>query len=156
MSDTDQQLVKMERAAAELRTLIRQAHEAAQELSDVLKSARTLVDQYAAHEVERVMNLHVATTQSMVDQWTADASADIQGFIDRLIAAVGGVVTLIEMRMETDPVSHAQVTADVVIDLRTEQPHLWAGDDPEALRVLRDAPYKVIVGPANRRVADRA
>ena len=155
MSDVDRQLEKMAHATAELRALTRQAHEAAQELTAVIKQARTMVDEYAAREVEKVMNGHLATTQMMISEWTADASADVHGFIARLAEVARGIVTVVRMKLEVEPVTHEMATADVVIDLRGEAPQMFAGHDPEAIRLLRDAPYKVIVGPANQRGADR-
>lgn len=66
---------KAQQAAGELRELIRQAHEAAQDLKAVMREARAQVDEYAAQQVvvalneyTRQMQEHVSDTErAMVD-----------------------------------------------------------------------------------------
>jgi hypothetical protein len=63
---------RAERITLELRAATSEAAGAVKDLALVLASARKMVDEYAAREIERVMNLHLVKCQESVDQWYRD------------------------------------------------------------------------------------
>lgn len=142
-------------AAEELRDLIRQAHEAAQHLEDAIKAARRQVDEYAAHEVERVMNTHLATTQRMVSQWQQEAADDVRNLLTRLNTAMSEVVSIVELRMAAGPPDVPETTADFAIDLREQHARVFRADGELGRALLREAQHKIVIGPANAGRADR-
>lgn len=55
-------------AAAELRALIREAHEAAQLLNDTIRQARTLVDDYLGDGVQQALDAYTGQIQAQIDR----------------------------------------------------------------------------------------
>lgn len=156
MSEHSPHLDKADRAIRELREGTRAAHEAAQELRAVLKQARAMVDQYAAAQVQAVLDEYTQMAQRNADRWHADWKADAQHHMDRAAEAMRQIVTVVEMNFGEEDNPQEQITADVVIDLRGQVPQWLLGTDPAAVELLKEAPYKVVVGPANQPGAHRA
>lgn len=140
---------KMAAAAAELRALIREAHETAQMLRQAMKAARMQVDEYHSTRVQQSMDEHFATVQDMVNTWHADCVADVLRHRALFNDALNAVVTVVEMDMQHDD-SGTRIKGDVVIDLRGKAPKIALPGTPEADAILADAPYTVVVGPAAR------
>lgn len=80
-------LARAERITAELRVATAEAAGVLKDLHAVIKAARTMADQYAAHEVSRVMNEHLRRCQSLADTWYADMVQDHNTTMDKLTDA---------------------------------------------------------------------
>lgn len=68
---------RAERITRELRAATVEAAGVLKDLTTALAGARKMADQYAAHQVETVMNGYLKLCQSAVDQWNADMQADV-------------------------------------------------------------------------------
>jgi hypothetical protein len=139
-------------AAAELRTLIRAAHEAAQMLNDAMKAARTQVDEYLHDEVVKALNFYTATMQQEVDGWAADARADARRVADNLKEALTSVCTILEIDMQAQA-DTPPVRAALVMDLRGKPVLVARLDEPAAPALMRDATHIIRVG-STLRMAD--
>lgn len=133
-------------AADELRTLIREAHEAAQMLSDAAKDAHTLCQDYVRTEVQAALDRCTNVMQEQVDGWADEAKDNARRLIANIRAALNAVCTVIEVDMAKGPGEDRRRT-QMVIDLRGKVPIAYDGNDPDALEILASAPYQVIVEP---------
>lgn len=89
MSGAEDKLDRAERIAGELRAATAEAAGVLKDLTAAIRRARAQVDEYAAHEVERVMKLHLDTCQAAVDQWYKDMVANVNQINERFTVAEG-------------------------------------------------------------------
>jgi len=136
-------------AAEELRALIREAHEAAQTLAQVMREARLQVEGYLYNEVQTATANYTRQMQEMTDQWYRDARGDVARVLTQLNAAMGSVCTIVVNGL-SDPTSGTDLHADVVIDLRGQHPVWVPGDSAQASAILADAQYTIMLGPNAR------
>jgi hypothetical protein len=141
---------KLARAVAELRALIREAHEAAQALKDAVKAAHAQVEDYAHDTVQTALNTYSERFQAEIDAWSAEARADCQRVVDNLNRAMNAVCTVVSVDMHSKSDDPA-VRGDIVIDLRGQVPAVAHRDTPAGRAMIADAPYAVVVGPGARR-----
>lgn len=78
----------MSATAAELRALIREAHEAAQALKEQTKAARAQVDEYLHTGVQRALNQYTAMIQEQIDRAVAILNSTAQTRLDSLKAGL--------------------------------------------------------------------
>lgn len=71
-------------AATELRTLIRQAHEAAQMLADTTRSARAQVDDYLGDGVQSALDAYTGQIQAALDNGLSILRTTSQAALNRL------------------------------------------------------------------------
>lgn len=135
-------------AADELRTLIRQAHEAAQALTQAARAARAQVDGYLHDQVQAAMDDYTRQMQAAVDEWGADARADAQRVMRNLNAAMNDVCSIVVDGLK-EPGHPVNARAEIVIDLRGQVPVMAPSDSEQGRAILADARYQVIVGPAS-------
>lgn len=87
---------KAQQAASELRELIRQAHEAAQDLRAAAREARALVDQYAHDQVETALNEYtkmMAEHVSDVESHIVDDMLEVKAKSSRALQSIGDAHT---------------------------------------------------------------
>lgn len=136
---------KAEAAAAELRQLIRTAHEAAQMLGDAMRAARKQVDEYLHDEVVNALNHYTTTMQQEVNEWNQDARADAQRVANNLKEALASVCSILEIDMQAQA-GEPPVRAALVMDLRGKPVLAARLDEPEAPVLMRDATHIIRVG----------
>jgi len=136
-------------AAAKLRALVREAHEATQALAAAMKAARTQVDGYLRNEVQKALDHYTTTMQSEIDGWSSDARADCNRVLDRLNEAMSSVCTIVVRGLQ-DGRGGDTNRADIVIDLRGEHPVSVPGDSAQASAILAEAQFTVVLGPNAR------
>jgi hypothetical protein len=89
---------RAERAAAELRDLIRQAHEAAQALNDAVKTARAAVGDYLHDGVQSTLDSYTGMLQGQIDlkiKQLNTTAADYQTKMHRRLQAVADAHSLL-------------------------------------------------------------
>lgn len=136
-------------AAAELRKLTREAHEAASDLTAAVKAARAQVEQYTHDEVQRALNDYTTAMQEQMSAWNRDARADGQRLINSLAEACAQIVTVVNLGL-TDELGRIRHRADVVMDLRGDTPVIYQQGDPQGQAVLDQAEYMVVIDPEQR------
>jgi len=87
---------RAERIAAELRAATAEAAGTLKDLVAVIASARKSVDEYAAREIERVMNLHLVKCQESVDQWYRDMVENVNAVRARVDEAEANLSTQLD------------------------------------------------------------
>lgn len=137
---------KAERAATELKALIREAHESARDLTAVRKDAaseiKTLLEVIDGRLAEEV--------GPMVTAFTTDTADKLQRWLDRLEKHF--TEKLVEQMLAWNTEIYAAYrlpgqSPGVVIDLREGMPHLVQADTPEGAAILAEAPYQVVINP---------
>lgn len=98
---------RAQRITAELRTATSQAAGVLRDLERVIKNARHLVDEYAANEVSRVMNHHLAQMQALADQWNRDMFADHARVMKRLDESRERIIAALDMEFQV-PLQQAE------------------------------------------------
>lgn len=133
-------------AVAELRAVIREAHETAQELRAVMKQARAQVEGYVHSEVQAGVDAYTRQMQAAVDEWNRDAKAHAVQVMKSLEAAMASICTIVVDGLK-DPGVDSSLRADIVIDLRGPSPVMADAGSERGRAILADAPYQVIMGP---------
>ncbi len=135
---------KAESAAEELRTLIRQAHEAAQQLEDKRKE----VEQTAAAASELIYNLLYENIQPAIDKYTSEMGALLTRWSERAINhMLDGIHEQCEVWDQDIRRQYVLPPANLVMDLRGKVPLIMAGDSEEGSKTLAEAEYAVVVNP---------
>lgn len=133
-------------AAAELRAVIREAHETAQALAEVMRAARAQVDGYLHDQVQAATDNYTSQMQAAIHGWANDAHAEALRVMKLLNAAMGAVCTIVVDGLK-DPYGPSDLRADIVIDLRGAVPVMADPDSEQGRAILADAQYKVVMGP---------
>lgn len=73
---------RAQRLVGELREASAEAAGVLKDLQALIRSARAMADEYAAHQVQDVMNAHLRRCQQLANEWYADFKADGQQRLD--------------------------------------------------------------------------
>lgn len=137
---------KLARAADELRALIRERHEMAQELRATMKAARAQVEGYVHSEVQAGVDNYTRQMQEAVNAWNRDANAHAASVMKSLEEAMASICTIVVDGLK-DPGVDSSLRADIVIDLRGSSPVMADAGSERGRAILADAQYQVIMGP---------
>lgn len=137
---------KAARAAEELRALIREAHEAAQGLRDVVKAA----EEAFVAGIQAIDRTAKEQIQPQVDAFTADMSAILTRFCNRAINTFGDALCeqAESWNEEIRGMYNLPAGNGLVIDVRGEIAKIYDADSAQGLATLNGAQYAVIVNPS--------
>lgn len=134
-------------AVAEMKAVIREAHEMCQTLTDTMKAVRAQVEGYVHSEVQAGVDNYTRQMQAAIDGWNRDAKANVSQVMAKLEAAMASICTIVVDGLK-DPGADSSLRADIVIDLRGNTPVMADAGSERGRAILADAQYQVIMGPA--------
>jgi len=136
---------KTARAAEELRALIREAHEAAKGLREVVKAA----EQAFLAGIEAIDHVAKEQIQPQVDAFAADMSAMLTRFCNRATTAFGDALVeqLETWNQEIHELYKLPEGRGLVIDMREEMAKIYDADSAPGLATLAGAQFSVVINP---------